>query len=277
MNTQVIQELIDSASAPDSAFTRHLARSDIQARTPAALAQVADPRTSSTYTFLSSDRVVEALRGAGFVPVSAAQTRSRRSNPLSARHVIRFRRRYETVELRDCIPEILFINGHDGRTATQFRLALYRPICRNGLLVWEEALPVWRIPHRGGILDEVIAAALRQSEQFASVGQWVERMERTPLEQDQRLAFAKDAMALRFPRKRPEGMEPVQFLEPLRDEDRGHDLWTTYNVVQEHVIKGGVAYRLGPKRQMHSRGIRGIREDVRLNTELWKLATALAV
>ena len=274
MSTNTIEALIDTASAPDSAFARHLERVDLEHRTPAALAEVPDPRTSPTYTFLSSDRVIESLRSAGFVPVSAAQTRSRRSNPLSARHVIRFRRRYETVELRDCIPEILFINGHDGRTATQFRLALYRPICKNGLIVCEETLPVWRVPHRGGILDEVVAAAIRQSEQFAAVGQWVERMGRTLLEQEQRLDFAKDAISLRFAKKRPEGMEPAQLLEARRDEDRGHDLWTTYNVVQEHVIKGGVAYRLGPNRQMHSRGIRGIREDVRLNTELWRMATA---
>lgn len=276
MNTKAIEMLIDSAAAPGSAFVHQLERLDIQQRTPAALAQAADPRTSPTYTFLSSDRVIEALRGAGFVPVSAAQTRTRRSNPLSARHVIRFRRRYETVELRDCIPEILFINGHDGRTATQFRLALYRPICTNGLIICEDSLPIWRIPHRGGILDEVIAAAIRQSEQFAAVGQWVDRMERTLLEQHQRVAFAKDAITLRFPKKHPEGMEPAQLLEPRREEDRGHDLWTTYNVVQEHVIKGGVSYRIGANRQMHSRGIRAIREDVRLNTELWRMATALA-
>jgi hypothetical protein len=30
---------------------------------------------------------------------------------LSARHAIRFRRRYETVTLGDCTPEILFINS----------------------------------------------------------------------------------------------------------------------------------------------------------------------
>jgi len=276
MNT-AIQTLIDSARGPSSAFAASLERTDIELRTPAALASEADPRTSPTYTFLSSESVIRALGDAGFVPVSAAQTRSRRTNPLSARHVIRFRRRYESVTLRDCVPEILFLNGHDGRTATQFRLALFRPICTNGLIVCDDTLPTWRVPHRGNTLDEVIAAAIRQSEQFAEVGAWVERMERTRLEAEQRLAFATSAMALRFPKKRPEGMEPVHLLAPRREADQGHDLWTTYNVVQEHVIKGGLSYRLGPKRQMHSRGIRAIREDVRLNTELWRMATALVV
>lgn len=103
MNT--IEQLIQDSSAPESAFARTLERSDIGSRTPAALAALPDARTSSSYVFLSSERVIDALGHAGFVPVSAAQTRSRRANPLSARHAIRFRRRYETVSLRDCIPE----------------------------------------------------------------------------------------------------------------------------------------------------------------------------
>jgi hypothetical protein len=196
---------------------------------------------------------------------------------LSARHVIRFRRRYETVQLRDCLPEILFLNGHDGRTATQFRLALYRPVCTNGLIVCSESLPVWRVPHRGDILDAVIAAALAQAAQFEAVGAHVERMERTHLEEGQRLSFAADALALRFPRARQACLRPEQLLEPRRPEDNRRDLWTTYNVVQEAVIKGGLEYRTASNRQMRSRGIKAIREDVRLNTGLWAKAIALSV
>lgn len=219
---------------------------------------------------------MDALGNAGLVPVAAAQVRSRRANPLSARHGIRFRRRYETVTLRDCIPEILFLNGHDGRTATQFRLALFRPVCTNGLVVHDDTLPVWRVPHRGQVLDDVIAAAIQQAEQFSEVGAWVERMERTRLEPEQRIAFATQAIALRFPKGKPEGLRATDLLVTRRAEDEGADLWTTFNVVQEHVVKGGLAYLTAHNRRMHSRGIRAIKEDVRLNTELWKMATALA-
>ncbi len=228
------------------------------------------------YTFLSSERVIGALSRAGFVPVSAAQTRTRTTNPLSARHAIRFRRRYESVTLRDCIPEILFINGHDGRTATQFRLGLFRPICTNGLIVCDDTLPAWRVPHRGNTLDEVIAAAIAQSEQFDEVGRWVARMEATRLEPEQRTAFAAQALELRFPKHRPHEMQTEHLLTPRRDADHGHDVWTTYNVVQEWVIRGGISYQTKTQRQMQSRSIRAIREDVRLNTGLWRLATALA-
>jgi hypothetical protein len=54
---------------------------------------------------------VDNLGDAGFIPVRAAQVRGRGDHMLSARHAIRFRRRYETVTLGDCTPEILFINS----------------------------------------------------------------------------------------------------------------------------------------------------------------------
>jgi hypothetical protein len=271
-----VQTLLDASDAPHTAFVTPLEAGDIRNRTPAALAETADPRTSAHYVFLSSERVIRALGNAGFVPVSAAQTRSRSLNTLSARHVIRFRRRYETVQLRDCIPEILFLNSHDARTSTQFRLALYRPICCNGLIVCDETLPAWRVSHRGDVLDEVIAAALRQSEHFVTVAASVERMERTVLEEPQRLAFAQAALGLRFPKRTADDLRPEQVLVPRREADVGPSLWKTYNVVQEAVIKGGLSYRTATHRAMQSRGIRAIRQDVHLNTELWKMAVALA-
>jgi hypothetical protein len=55
--------------------------------------------------------------GAGFVPVDARQTQARRSSPSHARHILRLRRRFEIIELKDAIPEIVFLNSHDGTSA----------------------------------------------------------------------------------------------------------------------------------------------------------------
>lgn len=44
--------------------------------------------------------------------------------------------------------------------------------------------------------------------------------------------------------------------------------------MQEHVIRGGLCGRTAKGRVMHTRGIRAIRENVRLNTGLWNLALA---
>ena len=271
-----IESLVQSATASHSAFGRTLADDDLRSLTPAALAEAPDPRTSPTYSFIPTPRIIDALRCAGFVPVSAAQVASRRSTSLSAPHVIRFRRRYETVQLRDCIPEILFLNAHNGRVAVQFRIALFRPVCTNGLIVCDETLPAWKIPHRGDVVDAAVAAVIQQSEQFSAVGAWVERMEKTQLDELQRLDFASSALALRFPKDRHGGMRPAQLLEARRSEDVGNDLWRVYNVVQEHVIRGDVERRTASNRIVRTRPIKAVRRDVALNTALWSMATALA-
>jgi Domain of unknown function (DUF932) len=115
---KTIDALVDSTTARGTAFVDALASKQLHDRTPAAFASAAHARTSPIYAFLPTQRVLEALGQAGFVPLGAAQTRTSADRRYAARHVIRLRRRYETVQLTDSIPEIVFINGHDGRTAT---------------------------------------------------------------------------------------------------------------------------------------------------------------
>jgi hypothetical protein len=155
-------------------------------------------------------------------------------------------------------------------------LGLFRVVCTNGLIISIGAMPVWRFPHRSDVLDDVVAAVLAQSELFAQVGTYVERMERTRLEEPQRVAFAAQALDLRFPESRRGGMQPTQLLAARRPEDVGTDLWRTYNVIQENVLKGGLTRRSPSNRQSRTRRITAIQEDVRLNSALWDMATALA-
>lgn len=70
------------------------------------------------------------------------------------------------------------------------------------------------------------------SERFGDLGTMVERMERTLLDEPARLAFAAEALALRFPKDRPGTVTPSDILKPRRPEDDGNDLWRTYNTVQ---------------------------------------------
>ena len=124
----------------------------------------------------------EALDRAGFRPVQAAQTASRVRSPLYARHLVRLRRTYESVELCDSISELVLTNSHDGSAAYHLRMGIYRAVCRNGLVVCDGTFPVWRVAHRGDILDELISAAVQMTERFEALAAQVERMERTVLE-----------------------------------------------------------------------------------------------
>jgi len=259
-----------------SAFASALEPEELRSRSPAVFAPGAHETTSPVYTFVSTERVLDALGQAGFVPVAARQTQTRCRSQLHACHVVRLRRRYETVALKDCVPEIVFLNSHDGTTAYQLRVGLFRAVCTNGLIVSMAAFPVWRVPHRGDILDGVVKAALEVSEAFAELGDQVERMEYKLLTEDQRLQFAHEALRLRFPEPPHGGLSPSQLLTVRRPEDAGSDLWRTFNAVEENVLRGGLVGRSASGRVRRTRGIKAIREDIRLNTGLWELANQYA-
>src|SRR5262249_23691338 len=130
-------------NAYSTAFLRALSTEALHQRVPAIYALSAHESRSRSYTFISTVAVVDALQSAGFLPVEARQATRARS-PLHARHMIRFRRRFETVALRDSVPEILFLNAHDGTSAYQLRVGLYRAVCTNGLIVSQGVFPVFR-------------------------------------------------------------------------------------------------------------------------------------
>ena len=275
MNTN-LTTISRSQPSYSTAFEQALSPEVIRSRVPAVYAPGAHERMSRAYTFISTERVLDALGQAGFLPVEARQTVSRAVSPLHARHLIRLRRRLETVQLREAVPELWFLNSHDGTSAYQLRVGLYRAVCTNGLVVSAGTFPVWRIAHRGEVLDDVVRAALEISERFTVLATAVERMERTMLSEGERLGFATEAYALRFPQDRHVAMEPGQLLVPRRVEDVGNDLWRTFNVVQEAVIRGGLVRRSAAGRLGRTRRITAIREDVRLNAGLWDLALARA-
>ena len=271
----VATSLMHNQDSYSTAFRTALSQETLRERAPAAFAPAAHERMSPAYTFLSTERVLAALGSVGFQPVEARQA-ARAKSPAHARHLIRLRRRCETVQLRDSIPEILFLNSHDGTSAYQIRVGLFRVVCTNGLIVSSGVFPVWRVMHRGDVVDDVVGAALEISQRFELLANSVERMERTRLDRLAQLDFAAEAWALRFPKDAAGAGEPSRLLAVRRAEDVGNDLWRTFNVIQENVLQGGLIRRSESNRLTRSRRITAIREDVRLNSALWEMAMAWA-
>ena len=256
----------------DQLFGRSLPLDTLQAQAPAVFAPSADGERSARYTFIPTARVLEGLVGAGFVPVEARQARTRSASPLHARHVIRFRQRTETVQLRDAVAEILFLNSHNGTSAYQLRVGLFRVVCTNGLIVSHGAFPTFSVAHRGNVVDDVVAHALGICGRFEVLAAQVERMEQRQLFKDEQLRFAERALALRYPEPDTAGMAAPALLGCRRSEDAGEDLWRTLNRVQENLLRGGLMRRSPSGRLVRTRRITSIREDVRINTALWEMA-----
>ncbi len=254
-------------------FAQNLSIDALRERVPAVFAESPDGSLSPKYTFIPTERVLSGLILAGFVPVDARQAHTRKSSFLHARHVLRMRRRFETVQLRDSVPEIVFLNSHDGTSAYQLRLGLFRVVCTNGLIVSRGAFPAYCVAHRGNVVDDVVAGALEMSERFETLATQVERMEQRVMARGEQIEFATRALALRYPDPATQGVLPMQLLTSRRPQDLGGDLWSVLNKVQENLIGGGIQRRSPTGRLVRARRITSIREDVRLNSRLWDLAS----
>jgi len=87
-------------------------------------------------------------------------------------------------------------------------------------------------------------------------------------------ALAQAALTYRF----GEDHQPVtapQILSLRRWQDESNDLWTTYQRIQENLIKGGLSGRSAKGGRTHTRAVRGIDGDVKLNRALWVMAEVM--
>ncbi|HXQ22925.1 MAG TPA: DUF932 domain-containing protein, partial [Candidatus Acidoferrales bacterium] len=214
----------------------------------------------SKYTFIPTEQVLSGLMRAGFIPVDARQAQARRASALHTRHVVRLRRRFETVQLKGSVPEVVLLNSHDGTSAYQLRIGIFRVACTNGLIVSRGAFPAYCVPHRGNVVDDVIDGALQVSERFGSLAEQVERMGRRRLSNDEQIRFAERALMLRFPDPAMTGIAPSQLLTCRRPEDAGDDLWSALNKVQEVLLRGGLIRHSVGGRLTRTRRITSIRE-----------------
>ena len=75
-------------------------------------------------------------------------------------------------------------------------------------------------------------------------------------------------------------IRPENLLCERRYDDKGNDLWTTFNVVQENIMKGGIAGSKrganGRVRRVKTRPVKSIERDVKLNKALWVLTEEMA-
>lgn len=171
------------------------------------------------------------------------------------------------------VPEIILLNSHDGSSSYQMLPGLFRQVCQNGLICGETFGEV-RVPHKGDVVSQVIEGAYEVLGIFDQVEEKRDAMQSLVLPPPVRHALAKAAITYRF----GEDHQPVteaQVLTPRRYEDYSDDLWTTYQRIQENLIKGGLSGRSAKGGRTHTRAVRGIDGDVKLNRALWVMAETL--
>lgn len=243
----------------------------IRAVAPSIFAEEAHNSRSERYTYIPTIEVLNGLRKEGFFPFMACQSRCRDAGKRAhTKHMMRLRHagQIHAAEAN----EIILLNSHDGSSAYQMLSGCYRFVCCNGMVCGDTQNDV-RLRHSGRIVDNVIEGAFRVLEDFALVDQSREGMKALRLKEGEQSAFAHAALALRYDSV---GSAPpvsgAQLLQARRSADGADDLWTTFNRVQENMLRGGLSARTANGRRTHTRAVQGIDQNLRLNRALWVLA-----
>jgi len=257
---------------------------DLRKVAPSAFADKYDPKRSDRYSFLPTEKLVSAVMNQGWELQSVKQNgRSEYS-----RHIIRFTNpSLGFMNLKDdkVKPQIILDNSHNGTSYAQFHMGLFRLICTNGLVA---AMPGFyetsKIRHMGMDVFEIKNMLEIAAEHYKMIGTNLEHMQGVTLNQDQKEEFAIKAIAYREPnlfinddgtidyQKVTDSTNPLHIIKPTRDEDKIDNLWTTFNVVQEHMIKGGYERKSEKGRSSTTKGMTNAVRSVKYNKKLWELA-----
>lgn len=233
---------------------------------------------SSKYAFLSTAKVLDALSAEGIRPYSVKTSRTTLDEKRGyTKHMLRLRPEQAGPSIVGGVhPEIVLTNSHDRGSSFIIELGLFRLVCSNGMVVSSGVFDSYRVRHVGTDLNQVMQAVHSIIGQFPQVEDSVRRMQGVQLTDSQRENMAQLAMGLRWDADKVP-FESARLLTTRRTADQGTDLWTTYNVIQENLLRGQrigyIARRAGARA---TRAVGSIDMDLKLNRGLWSLAEQYA-
>lgn len=260
----------------------YLTKDQIRNSSPLVFADApTNPDVSNKYLFVNTETIIDDLEKLGWLPVQAVQRKSRKKEgTIFSKHMVAFQNpniKITSADGDDAYPRILLTNSHDGMQAFKFSVGIFRLVCSNGLVVADEQFSDFRIKHKGYSFEELRNVVRQAVEDLPNRVQVMNDMKNRILTEDEKRKMALDAMLIRAGVKELEYDEETiaDILDPKRDEDKGNDLWRVFNVIQEKITQGDFHAALTGAKVRKVRKIQSFEKDMKVNKELFKLATAL--
>lgn len=243
---------------------------------PTVITPVAAPQVSDGYSFIPTSSIVSALADTGWTYDSGTARKTRKKEDQAfTHHVLRFSHPSLEPLWDGTRPQAVIVNNHMGTGAFRICLGAFRMACANGLVIYAMDAGETRVRHIGVRLEDVVGVVngmlLSAPATFRRINRWGEQT----LSPSEALLLAQQCGRVRWP-------EPIEFaaehlLVPRRREDSRHDLWTTFNTVQESIVKGGVRTRkTGEANERFAPAVRGALAQFHLNRSLWEVAESFA-
>jgi len=261
---------------------------------PSIFATTASPSKSERFRPIATVDVLRELDKEGFSPYGVRQIRSRTEDGMDfTKHLIRLRRVENQPQYRvgDTVCEVLLRNANDGTSSYELMAGLFRIACMNSLVSRISTLKSVKVRHMGNlqvVASKVIEGTYSVIEQAQVALEAPSKWSSVFMSISEKNRLAKKAADLIFPEPSIEELEvqkdwpvknePFDFRKLLvakRRSDLGHDLWTTFNIVQENVLRGGAKYHTyddhGKLRNHSTREVKSIDRSIKLNQALWGL------
>lgn len=260
----------------------YLTKDQIRNSSPLVFADApTNPDVSNKYLFVNTETIIDDLEKLGWLPVQAAQRKSRKEgSTIFSKHMVAFQNpniKITSEDGDDAYPRILLTNSHDGMQAFKFSVGIFRLVCSNGLVVADEKFSDFKIKHKGYSFAELRNVVKQAVTDLPNRVQVMNDMKNRILTEDEKRKMALDAMLIRA------GVKELQYdeetltdiLEPKRKADKGNDLWRVFNVIQEKITQGDFHAALTGAKVRKVRKIKSFEKDIKVNKELFKLASAL--
>ena len=261
--------------------TTFLNDSEIKEKAPAVFSEKASSEVSKHYTHIPTSKVIDDMRLLGWDVVDVKEVKARKAKTRGVqKHLVVFRNPDVVINGDDgdtVFPQILLTNSHDGKNAFTFTAGLFRMICENGLVISTTQFEDVKMRHMGYTFEDLQVKIKDMVERLPLTVDSMNKMKQVELGQQQAIDFAKKALETRFTtnqiKNRKFNFE--ELLAPTREEDKGNDLWSVFNVVQEKIIDGDFEYISGSKVRK-ARQVKNFKQDQKINKELFSLALEYA-
>lgn len=230
---------------------------------------------SPKYVHIPTDRIVGDMELLGWKVDESKEVKTRKASKKGyQKHIIKFSNPNIVIKDEDgdnAHPQIILINSHDGSTAFQFRVGIYRLVCSNGLVIATSEFSRISVRHMGYTFEDLQEIINGVMVKLPTVMSQIQTFKDCHLSDEEMKEFALKACTARFGDKYD--VDILEVLQAKRVEDEGNSLWAVFNRVQEKLITGGFnSINNKTKKHRSVSAIKSFVKDIKLNEEIWKLA-----
>ena len=158
---------------------------------------------------------------------------------------------------------------------------MYRFVCSNGLVIADQEFGKMKIRHMGYDFEALRGLMTEMVKDLPLTVESMNKFKETELNVNQKYDLARKALETRFKVRENQKVDQTykidldKLLTPVRGADKGSDLWSVFNVVQEKIVEGDFEYISGAKLRK-ARKIKNFKQDLEVNQKLFTIAKEFA-